>query len=275
MSALGGRDVALELRGVARRFGRRRAPLFDGVELTLEAGSYAEIRGGNGCGKSTLLRIAAGVSRPSSGTVRRHAASMGYAPDGFRAGGDLRVESYLRALAALRGFSAEGASSRIGELAELLELHAFLGSRIGVLSKGTGRKVMLAQALLAPDALLILDEPADGLHETVASALRQELQRRLSQGAAVLVATHDRGWSDLGQTLLLADGRLAPHDPPSAPASRARVILRGDGTLDGFEARFLPDQAREYRVDADRLPELLRLALEKGHDVLEVERTAA
>ena len=53
------------------------------------------------------------------------------------------------------------------------------------------------------------------------------------------------------------------------------MILRGDGTLDGFEARFLPDQAREYRVDADRLPELLRLALEKGHDVLEVERTAA
>src|SRR5689334_2889680 len=61
-------DAAVEVSGVTKRFGRRRA--VDGVDLTLSSGECLALFGPNGAGKTTLLRLIAGLLKPTTGTVR-------------------------------------------------------------------------------------------------------------------------------------------------------------------------------------------------------------
>src|SRR4051812_48020769 len=65
---------AVELAGVVRRFGRRRA--VNGVDLTLNSGECLALFGPNGAGKTTLLRVIAGLLKPSEGSVRVNGESL-------------------------------------------------------------------------------------------------------------------------------------------------------------------------------------------------------
>ncbi len=149
------------------------------VSLSVEPGEAVVVTGGNGSGKSTLLRIAAGLSKPSAGTVSRP-RSVGWLPERFPSGVRLSARDYLRHQAAVRGVPVRW---------DLVEALGFVGdpdAPMATLSKGNTQKIALVQALTARD-LLVLDEPWSGLDVAAASALRAFLA---STTAAVLVTDH-------------------------------------------------------------------------------------
>ncbi len=141
----------------------------DGVTIRLGPGLVG-LLGPNGTGKSSLMRIAATVTRPTSGqvlydgtdavarpdTLRRN---LGYLPQDFGVYPHLSAREFLSYLAAVKGIPARTARPRIGELLELLDL-AGAGKRpLGKYSGGMLRRVGIAQALLADPKVLIVDEP--------------------------------------------------------------------------------------------------------------------
>ena len=171
----------------------------DGVTMRLGPGLVA-LLGPNGAGKSSLMRIAATVTRPTSGRVlfdgtdavarpdllRRN---LGYLPQDFGVYPHLSAREFLSYLAAVKGIPARTARIRISELLELVGL-AGVGRRpLGKYSGGMLRRVGIAQALLSDPAVLIVDEPTAGL-DPEQRVLFRNLLSDLAGDRVVLLSTH-------------------------------------------------------------------------------------
>ncbi len=164
---------------VSKRYGRGPWVLRD---LTLEVSELVVLTGANGTGKSTLLKIAAGVSRPTSGRVVRP-ASVGYVPERFPSDVKMSASSYLAHMGRVRRAAA-------GDVLERLGFAGSLTAPMSELSKGNAQKVALAQAFLAAD-LLVLDEPWSGLDPAASAELVTMLQ-----GRTALVSDHEGHLAD-------------------------------------------------------------------------------
>jgi ABC-type multidrug transport system ATPase subunit len=180
-----------------RRFPGRRIASLAGVDLVVEPGQCWGLVGPNGSGKSTLLRLCAGLAEPSAGRVLVQGAPAGrrasrrataYAPETVRWPRDLSVAAALSELAGLGG--TRDAAARIERVVGLTGLSTVLHRRLGTLSLGQGRRVVLAQALLDDVPLLLLDEPFSGLDSLVILDVREHLARRLGAGAGIVLASH-------------------------------------------------------------------------------------
>jgi ABC-2 type transport system ATP-binding protein len=185
-----GADLAVEARGLAKRFGRRVA--LERMDLRVPRGSVYVLVGPNGAGKTTTLRILLDLARADRGTasVLGHStvsegatvrALCGYVPERQDAGhGWLKVRRLLAHHAAYRtGWDAAYAE----ELMERLEVRDH--TRFGKLSKGEARRVQLVMALAHRPPVLLLDEPTDGLDPV----MRDEALTLLSEHVAATEAT--------------------------------------------------------------------------------------
>lgn len=199
----------------------------DAVTLRLGNGLIG-LLGPNGAGKSSLMRIAATVTRPSSGqvlfdgadVVRRPDAlrrRLGYLPQDFGVYPHLSAPEFLSYLAAVKGVGARAARARISELLEILDL-AGAGKRpLGAYSGGMLRRVGIAQALLTDPRVLVVDEPSAGLDPEQRVVLRNLLSD-LATDRVVVLSTHIA--SDIesvaSDIAIMAGGRLlvrgAPHE---------------------------------------------------------------
>jgi ABC-2 type transport system ATP-binding protein len=263
----------LELSQVSKRY--RRGPLvLDGVSFALETGTLTQVRGGNGSGKSTLLRVACGFTRPTDGHVRRGFATLAYVPDRAVPPPRMSALTYLRQLGRLAGMKPSAivgaAESITGALGLVPGLHAPLGE----LSRGNQRKVLLAQALMRPAPLVVLDEPFTALDAEAAAALSNLLQDRLSEGAALLVALHGDELGDAGHVLALEEGRLRDVGGDGVGAEdrpTVTVELAGpqpDGVPGG---EVLADGRVRYRVAEGDVDRFLTIALAAGSRVRRVD----
>jgi ABC-2 type transport system ATP-binding protein len=194
------------IESVTKRYRRSRAvpeprPALDGVSLVFERGETHAVVGPNGAGKSTLFSIILGFLHPTAGDVtiegddpgrylRRHGAA--YLPERFvlppawRVGEALVAFARMERLGRASAARADAAVARFG-------LEPELDARIGELSRGTLQRVGLAQAYLAPRALLVLDEPTEGLDPIWRLNLRALLAELRAEGRTVLLASHDLG----------------------------------------------------------------------------------
>jgi ABC-2 type transport system ATP-binding protein len=181
----------MRIEDVWLRYGRRGPWVLAGADLTLGPGEIAVVVGRNGAGKSTLLQVAAGVLRPQRGTVHDRPTTVGWVPERFPADQPFSVRAYLQAMAAVRGVC--GASMAIERWAERLAFDRYLDERLGNLSKGTAQKIGLAQALLVPPALLVLDEPWEGLDAQTREEVPEIVTELIATGGSVLVTDHRGG----------------------------------------------------------------------------------
>ncbi len=184
------------------------------VSLSVRGGESWAILGANGAGKSTLLRLLRGDEQPTPetrpgrryrldgpstdspiGARERIALVSPEQQDAYR-----RREWDMPAERAIRsGFSGEiwsdGARSaaeerRVDELCAQLEIAHLRQRSVVTLSNGELRRVLLARALVARPALLLLDEPCDGLDPEARAAFLRTLSRLAHRGPPLLLATH-------------------------------------------------------------------------------------
>jgi ABC-type multidrug transport system ATPase subunit len=219
----------VRLRRVSKRYGRRREILAD-VDLQVAAGELLALVGANGSGKSTVLKLMVGLSRPTSGTVRRNAQVVSYVPDVFASHDRLSASSYLRHMGRIRGLSARAARERSDVLLDRLALAGGPDTPMRKLSKGNAQKVALAQALLEPPQLLVLDEPWSGLDATAHGTLSELLTETAASGAAVAFTEHSDQVvrSTATRVCELRDGRLVT----AAGSSLTEISLTAGTDLD-------------------------------------------
>lgn len=201
------RPPALEFDNTGHGFGADPLGLFANVNLRVWPGEVVAVRGDNGSGKSTLLRFAVGIGSPRAGRVlvggqrvrgRDHAPGVGFVgalPQGDGAPPlppELPVELLTRtALAAWGAAGADAAYAR--GVFEALRLGApeVRGKRFGECSKGWQLKVLWFLAVAKPVDLLLLDEPFDGLDDTVKPVAFDLLAQALKRyRPAVLLVSH-------------------------------------------------------------------------------------
>lgn len=177
--------------------GQRRA--VDRITMRLDTGVVG-LLGPNGAGKSSLMRIAATVTRPTSGQVLFNGTdvvadpnplrrALGYLPQDFGVYPNLTAREFLSYLAAVKGLPARAARSRVDELLELVNLTDAAGRPLGGYSGGMLRRVGIAQTLLSDPRVLIVDEPTAGLDPEERVRFRN-LLAELAVDRVVLLSTH-------------------------------------------------------------------------------------
>lgn len=138
----------------ADRGGRR---ILDGVSFTVERGEILGVIGPNGAGKTTLFECVAGLQPVTRGSVAGE--SIFYMPDGIRPWPDQTVAWTLELMGSMGERRAAGGERDLREL----ELDGLRHQRVSSLSKGETKRLNIAMALLAPQPIVFLDEPFDGL----------------------------------------------------------------------------------------------------------------
>ncbi len=170
------------------------------LDFTIEQGECVGFLGLNGAGKSTTLRLLSCLLLPTSGriTVRGFDAEeqpheirklIGYLPDKPPVYPEMRVESFLRFAGKLRRMKRAEIEKRLPQVIETTDLGDVIDQPIGTLSHGYQQRVGIAQAIIHKPALLILDEPIQGLDPVQILEMRQ-LIRTLRGEHTVLLSSH-------------------------------------------------------------------------------------
>jgi ABC-type multidrug transport system ATPase subunit len=189
----------LRLEGVTRRWGER--TVVDGVDLEIPAGCLVRITGANGTGKTTLLRVASGIVRPDSGTIRldgldseadrpRFRAQLGFASAGDHAlYPRLSPLRHLRFCADVALMERSAGREAVDRAMREFAMEDFGDRYAQRLSLGQRQRLRLAIAFLHSPRLVLLDEPTnslDGLGLEILSRALAQLRER--GGAAVCCA---------------------------------------------------------------------------------------
>ena len=151
--------------------------------------------GHNGAGKTTLIRMILGLSRIDGGSVSVFGAAPGSAPARAASAYLPEAVSFHRALTGreqLRMFArlANAPGKLVAPLLERVGLAEAADRRIGGWSKGMRQRLGLAQVLLGRPKIALLDEPTSGLDPISRHEFYAILDDLVSQGSAVLVASH-------------------------------------------------------------------------------------
>ncbi|HLK63487.1 MAG TPA: ABC transporter ATP-binding protein [Bryobacteraceae bacterium] len=206
--------MLLTAKGISKHFGVN--PVLQDAGFSVHEGEILGLIGPNGAGKTTLFECLAGLIPADSGEVSfcgqrldagHRKGSLFYLPDGIRPWPDQTVAWALSFFEALFGRpQGEGAA-----LAESLRLTALLRSRVGSLSKGESKRVLLAMGLLTPHPLLLLDEPFDGLDFRQTRDVMALLATVRTQGRTLFLSIHQL--TDAARVcdrlVLLSRGRVA------------------------------------------------------------------
>jgi len=222
-----GGEALLRIDDVVRVFGRGEGEVraLDGVTLGFARGTFTAVMGPSGSGKSTLLQLAAGLDRPTTGTVHLGDRDLGGMSE--RALATLRrdrvgfVFQSFNLLGALTAAQNVALPSRLagrrlgrGEVGAALD-RVGLGERArhrpAQLSGGQQQRVAIARALVGEPEIMFADEPTGALDRRSGRDVLRLLRETVDAGGRTLVmVTHDASaaaWAD--RVVFMADGRLA------------------------------------------------------------------
>ncbi|MBA3531872.1 MAG: ABC transporter ATP-binding protein [Ardenticatenales bacterium] len=216
--------LALHSEGLHRQFGGFAA--VRDLSLAIRRGEIYGFLGANGAGKTTTIKMLVGLLEPSAGRIflaghdvwaapLAAKAALGYVPDSAILYERLSAREFLAFLGHLRGLPADESRARAESLLAVLDLTGRADEPCGSFSYGMKRKLSLAGALLHQPAVLILDEPLNGLDPRSARRVKDLFLELAAGGTTIFLSTHDLATAEsvcdrvgiMHQGQLLAEGR--------------------------------------------------------------------
>ncbi len=201
--------MILRAEGLRRLFGGVAA--VDGVDLTVSVGERRAIIGPNGAGKTTLLNLLAGVQRPTSGRLYWRGRDITRRGPVARAragiGRSFQTPTVFPTLSTLDNLRLCGGT---GTSLEQLGLQAHAATPAGALAHGQRRLLDIAMAVARSPELLLLDEPAAGLHGDASLGRLLDLLAALPACTAIVLVEHHRDVVDAVATTVseMRQGRI-------------------------------------------------------------------
>jgi ABC-2 type transport system ATP-binding protein len=191
----------LRLNDISKSYGDLLA--VDTVNINVDHNEIIALLGSNGAGKSTTIKMICGLLKPTMGDLfvngKRYfddadsiRNAIGYVPEESAMYNDIGVFDYLHFFARLYRVPKDIASDRMHQHLEGLQLDVG-NRRIGELSKGMKRKVLIVRSLLHDPNVLIYDEPASGLDPQTAAFILSFMQRLRNDGKTILFSSHNLG----------------------------------------------------------------------------------
>ena len=246
-------DSAIEVIGLTKRYEKLTA--VEAATFTVPRGTICGFVGPNGAGKTTTIRMLLGLISPTSGsgTVLGHSilepekylGSVGAMIEGPAFYPALTGAENLKVLATMGGIQID----RVDELINLVGLSGRGGDKYKTYSLGMKQRLGIAAALLPNPALLILDEPTNGLDPEGIQEVRDLLKKLASEGTTVFVSSH-----------LLSEIEII---------SQHIVMLRkGEVVFAGAIEELLMNQKPMIIVSTenpDDLQKVVAIAVEEGH----------
>ena len=215
--------TALRFEAVEFRWQPDRPLVFEGLTLEIPPGARVALLGPSGIGKSTLAALALKVVAPRSGQVRLGGADIATLPAalvrariGWLGQATHLFDDTIRAnLLLARPDAAEAAiwgvldAAQIGDVVRALpdRLDTWVGEGGTRFSRGQGRRLALARALLSPAPILILDEPCTGLDAETERAFLQTLNETASGRTVILITHRLTGVERLDRIFRLSGGK--------------------------------------------------------------------
>jgi len=252
-------ETVIETKALTKKFGDRAA--VDGVDLHVPAGVAFGFLGPNGAGKTTLIRTLLGLTQPTSGEVsllglpqpakRREAlARVGAIVEEPRFHPHLTGRENLKIVAAVRDRAAE---ARIPEALQRVGLAQRADDRVKTYSLGMRQRLGIARCLIADPALLILDEPMNGLDPAGILEMRHLIRAFVDEERTVFLSSHllDEVEKTCDQIAIVDQGRVIVQGGVS------EIAATGDPTVllavDDAEAarRVLSSDARVTHVEVE------------------------
>lgn len=171
------------------------------LDLEIPRGHVFGYIGHNGAGKTTTIRILAGLLKPTRGKAQIAGVAVGsggndikmlvgYMPDTFGVYDQMRVWEYLDFFGAAFKIPRAKRKDRIEHVLDITESQYMRDRFVDTLSKGMKQRIGIARTLMHDPAVLLLDEPANGLDPQARVEMRRLLRRLAQDGKTVLVSSH-------------------------------------------------------------------------------------
>ncbi|MGB0651734.1 MAG: ABC transporter ATP-binding protein [Thermoplasmatota archaeon] len=190
---------ALRTVGLRKRY--KDVEALKGIDLEVKRGEVFGFLGPNGAGKTTFTKCVTGFVRPDAGQIEvlgvdaraesvRVNRYLGLVPDQYDFYPNLTGRQHLDFYGRLNGMSAGKRRSRIDEVLTLVKMHERADSRTKEYSHGMKQRICIAQALLHEPAIVILDEPTNGLDPQGAYELREMIRGLAKDGTTIFLNSH-------------------------------------------------------------------------------------
>ena len=219
--AVQGPPAAIETVGLAKAYGD--APALWPLDLRIEFGDRVSLIGHNGSGKTTLMRMLVGMLEPSEGTATiagepigaiETRAAVSYLADQPVFYDDLTVWEHLEYIARLHG--TDDWEQQAVDLVDMVGLMARVDDLPMTFSRGLKQKAALAMAFVRPFDVMLIDEPFVGLDRLGRDALLELLKRAHTDGATLVVATHElSSVQESSRLIALSNGQLVFDGAPA------------------------------------------------------------
>jgi lipooligosaccharide transport system ATP-binding protein len=177
------------------------SPAVAGVDFDVFRGECLGVLGPNGAGKTTTLRMLLGLAIPDAGTLsvlnyslpkqaREMRTKIGVVPQQDNLDPDFTVIENLFTYASYFGLQRKKIKNYVNELLVFAALETRAKAKIGTLSGGMKRRLILARALINQPELLVLDEPTTGLDPQARQLIWQRLRTLKNKGTTLILTTH-------------------------------------------------------------------------------------
>ncbi len=264
----------IKVEHLVKKFGLRTA--VDDLSFEVQKGTVLGFLGPNGAGKTTTIRMIAGYLSPTSGSIWLNDVDVvsnpvlaqkqiGYMPENMPLYDEMTVTEFLSFLAELRGFFEER-NRRVDAVIEKCMLASVRNQTIDTLSKGYRRRTSLAQALLHDPAVLLLDEPTEGLDPNQKQVVR-DMIGEMSKDKIIVLSTHvlEEVEALCSRVMIISEGQLKADSNPADLKKRSEsyntltveLLAPAEEALKAFGQ--IPDVEEVIHVSRQSDKQMLRL----------------